>query len=135
MATAKRVTFFKAKLEDRPGALLSVAQSLKAKNIGLVALWGYGSQPGEAELYCIPKDTDKFRAFLKTSGMTMWEAAGFLLKGADKTGALVKSLEVIAKAGVNIVAIHAMAASGNYGAFLRVSDNDIQKTADALGVR
>ncbi len=133
MPQPKRVTYFKSNLEDKPGALLAVASNLKARKIGLVALWGYATQPNEAELYCIPKDAEKFRAFLKSAGMTNWEATGFLLKGADKTGALVKSLEALAKAGVNIVALHAMAASGNYGAFLRVSEHDIQKAAEVLG--
>ena len=135
MAQAKRVTYFKAKIEDKPGSLLAVAQNLKAKKIGLVALWGYATQPGEAELYCVPKDLDKFRGFVKSAGMTMWEGSGFLLKGADKTGALVKTLEALAGAGINIGALHAMAASGNYGAFLRVPDADIEKAARTLAAK
>jgi len=135
MAQSKRVTYFKAVLEDKPGALLAVAQQLKSRNIGLVAIWGHSTQTGEARMYCVPKDAEKFRTFAKAAGMTVNEGNGFLLKGADKTGALVKSLESIAKAGVNIVALDAIAASGNYGAFLRVDPADFEKTAEALGAR
>ena len=135
MATPKRVVYFKGRLEDKPGSGLAVAQSLKAKNIGLVGLWGYGTQPGEAEMYCIPKDPDKFRNFAKAAGMVVEEGVGFYLKGADRTGALVKTLELIAKAGINIVAVHAMAAAGNFGAFLRVAPADVDKTAAALGAK
>ncbi len=135
MAQPKRVTYFKGKIEDKPGALLVVAQNLKNKKIGLIALWGYSTQPGEAELYCIPKDAEKFRNFARSAGMTTWEGAGFLVKGADKTGALVNTLAALAKAGVNIGALHAMAAAGNYGAFLRVPDADVEKAAAALGAK
>lgn len=135
MAQPKRVTYFKAKIEDRPGTLLGVAKNLRAKKIGLIALWGYSTQPGEADLYCIAKDADKFRSFAKAFGMTTWEATGFLLKAADKTGALVNTLEALAKAGINIIALHAMATAGNYGAFLHVSDPDIEKTAGILGAK
>jgi len=135
MATSKRAAFFKTRLEDKPGALLAVAQTLKAKNIGLVGLWGYGTQSGEAEMYCVPKDPDKFRNLAKTSGMIVEEGSGFLLKGTDKTGALVKTLDTIAKAGINIVGLHAIAAGGNYGAFLRVSAFDLSKTAEVLGAK
>lgn len=135
MAAPKRVTFFKARLEDKPGALLAVAQNLKSRKIGLVGLWGFATRPGEAEVYCIPKDADKFRDFTKATGMTTEEGVGFLLKGADKTGALVKSLEAIAKAGVNIIALEAIAAGANYGAFLWVNPADLEKTGKALGAR
>jgi len=135
MAQPKRVTYFKAKIADTPGTLLGIAQSLKGKKIGLIALWGYSTQPGEADLYCIPRDVEKFRSFANAARMTTWEATGFLLKGADRTGALVSTLEVLAKAGINIVALHAMAAAGNYGAFLHVADADIEKTSAAIGAK
>jgi hypothetical protein len=135
MAKSKRVSYFKARLEDKPGTLLAVAQSLKSKKIGLLGMWGYGTQPGQAELYCIPKDPDKFRSHMMTIGTTVEEGSGFVLKGSDKTGALVKTLDALAKAGVNIAGLHAIAAGGSYGAFLRVSAADISKTAEALGAK
>ena len=134
MAKSKPVTYFKAKIEDKPGALLAVAKQLKAKNVGMTALWGYATQMGEAQMYCIPKDVEKFRNFAKTLGMSVEEGNGFFLKGADRTGALLKPLEAVAKAGVNIVALHSLAASGNYGAFLQVAPADIEKTGQVLGV-
>jgi hypothetical protein len=132
MPQPKKVTYFKTQIDDRPGTLHMITQELQAKKIGLVALWGYAKEPGKADLYCIPKDADKFRAFMKGTGMAAWEGTGFLLKGTDKTGALVRSLEGLAKAGVNMTALHAMAALGNFGAFLHVSDADVEKTAAIL---
>ncbi len=135
MAKPKRVTYFKTMLEDRPGTGLALMQSLKTKKINLVALWAYGTQTGQSEVYCIPKDMDKFRNFTKSAGITCWEGAGFLLKGEDKAGALIKSLETLANAGVNVTAIHAIAAGGKYGAFVKVPDADVDKAAKALGAK
>jgi len=57
------------------------------------------------------------------------------VKGADKTGALVKTLEAIAKEGVNIISVHAVAAGGNYGSFIRVAQADVAKTTKSLGAK
>ena len=135
MAKPKVVTCFRITLEDKPGMLLAVAKEMKSKNLGLLALWAYSTQPGQGELYCIPKSPDKFRIAYKPSGMQMEEGSGLFLKSTDKTGALVKTLETIAKEGVNIMAIHAIAAGGNYGSFIRVASTDVEKTAKALGAK
>lgn len=135
MAKPKLVVFFKTSLEDRPGTLLAVARDMKSKNLGLLALWGYGAQPGQADLYCIPKNPDKFRSAYKPAGMSMEEGTGLFLKGADTTGALVKTLEAIAKEGLNIIAIHALAASGNYGCFIRMAPADMEKAVAILGAK
>jgi hypothetical protein len=135
MAKPRLVTYFKTPLEDKPGMLLAAAKEMKSKNLGLLALWAYGTQPGQGELYCIPKNSDKFRSAYRATGAPLEEGTGLFLKGADTTGALVKTLEIIAKEGVNITAVHAIAAAGNYGSFIRVPREDVTKVARALGVK
>jgi len=135
MAKAQRMAYFKITLEDKPGALLAIARDLKAKNTGLVGLKAYESQPGQSTAYLFPKNPDKLRSVLKSLGMTFEEQASFFVKGTDKTGALIKSLEAIAGAGVNIKATDAFAVGGNYGAFFRVASADLEKTAKALGAK
>jgi hypothetical protein len=135
MAKAKVVTDFKSTVEDKPGALLAVAEDLKKKKLGLLALWVYSAQPGQGELHCIPRNPDKFRSACKSAGMQIEEGTGLFVKGADKTGALVKTLQAMAKEGVNITAVHAIAAGPNYGSFIRVAPGDIEKTAKALGAK
>jgi hypothetical protein len=135
MAKPKRVTYFTTMLEDKPGTGLAFARSLKAKKIGIAAVWAYATQTGQAEVYCIPKDIEKFRVFLKSTGTTTREGSGFLLKGKDKTGALIATLEVLAKAGINVTAVHGISAGGKCGCFLRVADSDIEKAAVVLGTK
>jgi len=135
MAQSKLVTYFKKNLEDKPGMVLAAAKEMKSKNLGLLALWAQGAQQGQGELYCIPKNPDKFRSGYKPSGMQMEEGRGLFLKGTDKTGVLVKILETIAEEGINILAIYAIAVGGKYGSFIRVASTDVERTAKALGAK
>ncbi len=135
MAKPQRLTYFKTPLEDKPGALLAVAKALKAKNIGLISLWGYSTSPGMAELLLIPKNPDKLRKAWKDSGKILEEATGFFVKGGDKTGALVKSLDAIAQTGTNLSAISAVAVGGKYAGMVWVKTEDIEKTAKALNAK
>jgi len=134
MATAKRVTYFKAKIEDKPGALFDLAKDLKAKNLGLLSLKGVG-QGAHGEILVVAKSPDKLRTAWKGSGVLVEEGTAFLLSGVDKTGALVADLDVIAKAGVNVVATEAVAAGRSYAAILWVDPADVEKTAKALGAK
>lgn len=134
MAKPQRTTYFKANLEDKPGALLGILKDLKSRNLGLTGMWGFASSPGKGELYVVPKNPDKVRAAWKASGMLAEEGTGFWFKGVDKTGVLVKTLEALAEAGVNIVAIDAIAVGGRYGSFIWVNPADVEKAAKALGV-
>ena len=128
---AQRITYFKAKVEDKPGALLALAKNLKTKNIGLVSLKGVG-QAGQGDILLVAKNPDDLRNEWKVSGSLVEEGTAFFLSGADKTGALLTSLEALANAGVNIVATEAVAVGGRYGAILWVSPSDLEKTAQAL---
>jgi hypothetical protein len=132
MAKPQRVTYFKISLEDKVGSLLGIAQDLKSKKIGLIGLGGQEMQGGQAELYLIAKNPEKLRIAWKSSGMNFEEGTGFFLKGADRTGVLVATLEALAKAGVNIVMTEAMGVGGNYGFFIRVAPADVERTAQAL---
>lgn len=133
MARAQRVTCFKIALEDKPGALLAVTKELKAKNLNIVGLSGRATQAGQADLYVVARNPGKLRDLWKPTGRIIQEGTGFLVKGADKTGALIKTLEALAGAGVNISATEAIAAAGTYGVLIWVGEQDIEKAALALG--
>ena len=133
MPKVKRVTYFMADLEDKPGSLLKIMQDLKAKNIGLAGLWGFGTREGKAKLYVMPKDTEELRNSWEAAGLLSGEGIGFFITGEDRTGALNESLEALSKAGINIDAIDAVAVDWQFGSFARVDPADIEKAASALG--
>lgn len=135
MAKTLRVTYLMANLEDRPGALLKVMRDLKAKNIGLTGLWGFGTSEGRAQLFVTAKNSDKVRSAWQASGILAEEGTGFFIKGADRTGALLKDLEALASAGVNIHAIDAVSVGGKFGSFVWVNSADVERAAKALGAK
>jgi hypothetical protein len=135
MAKPQRVTYFKVNLEGKSGSLLALARDLKKKNVGLIGIKGQDTQAGHAEVYLIARNPDKLRNACKSSGMSFEEGTGFFVKGVDKTGVLVRTLEALANAGVNIIVSDAMAVSGNYGFFIQVAPADVEKTATALGAK
>jgi hypothetical protein len=132
MATAKRMTYFKAKIEDKPGALLALAVDLKEKNIDLAGMKGV-SHAGHGDVLVIPKNPEKLRTAWTAAGTLLEEGTLFFVTGADKTGALSGSLDALAKADVNVVAVEAGAVGGRFGAFLWVAPSDVDKTTQALG--
>jgi hypothetical protein len=135
MAKAQRVTYFKITIEDAPGALLAIGKHLKSRNVGLVGVEASGTEPGKSEALCFPRNPDKLRDALKSSTIPFEEGSAFFLKGKDKTGVLLKSLSLLADAGINLVSTQAIAVKGNFGAIIRVATGDAGKAGQALGVR
>jgi hypothetical protein len=134
MATAKRVTYFKARIEDKPGSLCSLVKGLKEKDLGLLSLKGI-SQGTQGEILVVAKSPDKLRKAWTASGILVEEGTAFFLTGVDKTGALQADLDAVAKVGINVVATEAVAAGRSYGAILWVDPADVEKTAKALGAK
>lgn len=132
MTRPQRVTYFKAHLENKPGALLQIMKELKAKNLGLRGLWGYASNHTTGELYVVPKDPRKLRTLWASSGRLKEEGIGFCVRGTDRTGALNKSLETLSLAGVNIDCIDAVSVGRQFTAFIWVDLKDIDKAATIL---
>ena len=135
MTRVQRVRYFKTHLENKPGSLLRIVQQLKARNLGLRGLWGYATNGSSAELYVVPKDPEKLRSLWTASGILQEEGVGFWFRGVDRTGALNKSLEALAVAGVNIDCVDAVSAGGHYSSFIWVDPGDMDKAAKALKIK
>jgi len=135
MAQAQRVKFLKTNLKDQPGVLFRVMEDLKSKKITLKSLWGFSKQGGDAELVVIAKDTDKIKSAWTSSGMSVEEGTAFFCKGTDKAGALLKHLQALADAQINVKALNAIAVSGNYGSLVWVDSADVEKASQALGAK
>jgi hypothetical protein len=114
--------------------LFALAKDLKAKKLGLVSLKGVG-QGEQAEILVVAKSPDKLRNAWSASGALVEEGPAFFLSGDDKTGALLTSLDALAKAGVNIVATEALAVGRRFGAILWVDPADLDKTVAVLGAK
>jgi hypothetical protein len=135
MAAPQRVTIMKANLGDQPGSVLGIMKNLNSKNIALKSVWGYGKIEGAPGLWAIAKDPDKLRNAWKTSGVFAEEGTGFFMKGPDKTGALLKSLEMLAQAHISMKALVAVAVGGKFGSIICVDAVDVEKAAQVLGAK
>ena len=131
MARTQRVTFLKVTLKDQPGTVLGLMQNLKGKNVSLKSLWGVGG----TDVYAVAKDTEKLQDVLNALGLQSEKGSAFFMKGTDKVGVLLKSLEALSNAGVNMKGIYAIAVSGKYGSLIWVDTADVEKAAEALGAK
>lgn len=135
MPKAQRVTAFTTSLEDRPGSLLELMKMFKEKKVNLAGLWGYTMGPGRAEALIVPKDAEKCRAALKNAGKSFTERTGFYVKGTDKVGALLDSLQAFSNGGVNLDAANAIAVGGKFGAYFWVKNENVSSAEKALGIK
>ena len=134
MAQARKVTYFKTRLENKPGALLTLLKDLQEKKLGLVALKGM-AHGDSGEILVVAKNPEKLGETWKAAGILAEEGSAFFLSGPDETGALVGSLNALANAGTNIAALEAIAGGTSYGAILWVAPEDLDKTAQVLGAK
>lgn len=134
MATVQKMSYFVASINDEPGALLKIMQELRSLNIGLSGLWGFGTHDEKAQLFVIAKDSERLNRLWQEKGLISKEGSGFFVRGEDRTGALIDSLERLVKADINIHAIDAIAIDGLYGSFIWVNPEDVEKATNALGL-
>lgn len=128
-----RMSDFSITLPNRPGELARLAAKLRAADINLVGLWGYGGNGGDggdggaAKFYCVPKSADQFLEFVQSADLEVKEGTTFYFSGADHAGALVKQLESIASAGINLRAIQSVAFNSEFGCFVWAEPEDWEK--------
>ncbi len=118
MAEWTRLADFWINLPDRPGELARLAARLREADVNLLGLWGYGAENGHARFYCVPESAEQFRNFARSAELPVRESVTFYLNAADNGGMLVQTLEKIAAAGINLLAIQAVAIKGEFGCFL-----------------
>jgi hypothetical protein len=124
MARWKRLADFWINLPDRPGELARLAARLREADVNLLGLWGYGAENGRARFYCVPESAEQFRNFARSAELPIREGVTFYLTAADRGGMLVQTLENIARANVNLLAIQAVAIQGEFGCFLWADERD-----------
>jgi len=120
---------------DKPGELLKYANCFRTVGINLDALWAYGCGKGKARMAAVGKDPRALMSALRMHGLDTEVSKGFYVAGKDKAGALVAVAKTLAKAGINIEYVSALAAQGRYGAAFWVPDSKFQKARKLLRAR
>jgi hypothetical protein len=124
MARWTRLSDFWIDLPDRPGELARLTAQLREADVNLLGMWGYGAENGIARFYCVPESPEQFRNFARSAELQVREGATFYLSGSDRGGTLLQTLEQIAAAKINLLAIQAVAIDGRFGCFLWANPED-----------
>lgn len=126
--------YFSLSVEDRAGELARFTEILKQENVDLEGLWGLSLGEGKAQIIAVPKDADHCASALSKLGAPVVEGTCFRLRDKDRMGALVGILDTVAKKGINLHAVDAIAVGGELGCYLWSEERDVETVRELLGV-
>jgi hypothetical protein len=133
--TIRKIDYFYVEAPNKPGEGARVLAALRDAGVNLIAFSGF-PQGRRAQMDFIPEDSAAFRVAAKRAGLKLSpKKTGFLAQGEDQPGAVAEIMGKLAKAGVNVTAIDAIASGkGRYGTIFWVKPLDVRKAATALGI-
>lgn len=134
--TIRKTAYFSMQTTNRAGQAARLLDSLAGHGVDLLAFTGFPGEGG-AQVDFIPYDAAKFTRAARKLDLDVGEKKTvFLAQGKDKPGAIAKICGKLAKAGINMVAMDAVAAGkGRFGAIFWVKPADVAKAAKVLGAR
>ncbi|MBM3357437.1 MAG: hypothetical protein FJY54_06890 [Betaproteobacteria bacterium] len=134
--TIRKAHYFSMRTPNRAGQGARLLNGLAAHGVNLRAFTGFPNA-GRAQVDFIPYDVAKFtRAARKLGFKVSKKKTVFLAQGTDKAGAVAGICSRLAKAGINMVAMDAVAAGGaRFGAIFWVKQRDVARAARVLRAR
>ncbi|MDG2054999.1 MAG: hypothetical protein P8J86_09855 [Phycisphaerales bacterium] len=128
----KMLIDFKITLEHKPGAVASFAARLREADVILLGLSGHAEQESTAVFHCIPERADQFRSFLRSTDIPHEEGSVLFIGGANRGDAMIRTLEMIASANLNLVGLDAVTIEGEFGYFIWAQPQDWAKLREVL---
>src|SRR5262249_23516089 len=122
-------TSLTVKAEAKAGSLAKITQQLRDAGVNCLGLWAYNMGPDTAEVIVIPENAAKAQGVLQDAR----KGSGFLLFGDDKVGALCPTLDAIAKGGINLEAVAALAVAGRCATCIFPRDADVDAIGKIIG--
>ena len=131
--TVRKTAYFSMKAPNRAGQGARLLNALAAHKVNLLAFTGFPNA-GRAQVDFIPYDASRFtRAARKLGLKVSRRKTVFLAQGTDKAGAIAGVCGKLARAGINMVAMDAVASgAGRFGAIFWVKPADIAKASKVL---
>jgi len=129
----RKVVYFSMQVPNRPGVGAEMLKSIAKGGQNLLAFTGFPNRGG-AQVDFVPSDPVEFaRGARKAGAKLSTRKTAFLVQGEDRVGALVRVLDVLAKAKINMVAMQAVTAgSGRFGAIFWVRPKDLGRASRLL---
>ena len=133
----RKVSYCYVKLAQQSGQGIKVLEALNEANVNLVALTGFPTGGGKAQLDLIPEDMAALRRVARKQG---WKLStikrGFLVQGDDQVGIGYRVLKRLAEQKINVTAADAVTAGkGRFGMILWVRSKDYSRAARALNAK
>jgi predicted amino acid-binding ACT domain protein len=131
MDTIRKLDYFSMETAHKVG---EGARLLGALRVNLLAFTGFPSGR-RAQVDFIPADTAQFRQAAKKLKLKLGSRKTvFLAQGDDRPGAIAEICEKLAAAGINMIAMDAVAVENDrYGAIFWVEPRSVNKAAKVLG--
>lgn len=133
----RKIAYCYVVVPNRPGQGAKVLGALKEAGINLAGYTGFPAEAGKAQLDLVAERLAPIRRVAARHG---WKLSapkrGFLVQGKDEPGAVHRTLEKLAGAGINVVAANAASSGdGRFGMLLWVRPRDYARTAKVLGAK
>jgi len=132
----RKVVYFSMQVPNRPGVGLDMLRAIAKGRQNLLAFTGFPSG-AKAQVDFVPARPVEFARGAKKAGIKLGKRkTAFLVQGEDRVGALVRVLDKLAKAKINMVAMDAVTAgSRRFGAIFWVKPKDVARASRLLGAR
>ena len=132
----RKVVYFSMQVPNRPGVGLQMLKAIAKGKQNLLAFTGFPNG-ATAQVDFVPARPAEFARGAKKAGIKLGKKkTAFLLQGEDRVGALVRVLDKLAEARINMVAMDAVTAGGRrFGAIFWVKPKDVARASRLLGAR
>lgn len=132
----RKVVYFSMQVPNRPGVGVQMLRAIAKGKQNLLAFTGFPNG-GKAQVDFVPARPVEFARGAKKAGVKLGpKKTAFLIQGEDRVGALLRVLERLAAAKINMVAMDAVTAgSGRFGAIFWVKPKDVARASRLLGAR
>jgi len=129
----RKVVYFSMQVANRPGVGANMLEMIAKGRQNMLAFTGFPNKGG-AQVDFVPSRPAEFARGAKKAGAKLSKRkTAFLLQGQDRVGALVRVLDTLAKAKINMVAMDAVTAgAGRFGAIFWVKPKDVGRASRLL---
>ncbi len=135
--TIRKIEYFYAVVEDKPGEARRLFEFLSAHGVNLLSFTAFPVGEGRAQLDFVPEEAELLRTAVHEAGIRLvGPKNALLIQGDERIGVLTEYHLRLADAGINVIAANgANDGSGRFGYILWVKPEDYEKAALALGAK
>jgi prephenate dehydratase len=135
-AAIRRVAYFYAVVDDRPGEAYQLLAHLASGEVNLLAFNGIPLGMEKTQLVFFPEDEGQLEHVAAQEGLTLTGPQhAFLIQGDNELGALVEYHRRLYEAGLNVVCASGVTdGRGGFGYIIYVRHEDFERAAQVLGL-